>query len=314
MQIRSYDEIDPADAVRLSLAAFGGALSASEWRRIHRRDPRYARGPAVYAVEHGEVLAQVVPMWFPVRLATGVETVGGLQGVCSRPSHWGRGYTRRLIAHVHESFRDDGLHISTLTASQNTRGYRLYTSLGYVDLAPFYRGTRSVPKGPKRPAGLRLRKARKEDLPRIHELYTRATHGLLGWTERSPEEVPAAYVTFPWFRGRYRVAERGRRIVGYLRSRPEDAALVEEVLAPREADFRAMVAVMEDQVRGGVASANWITCARDAARFRSLGYRLDRIGDTTMAVPLRRGVRARDLPRLFGGTNGRFVQYPTDDF
>jgi GNAT superfamily N-acetyltransferase len=314
MQIRSYEEIDPAEAVRLSAVAFGESLTESEIRRIHGRDPRYAGGPPVYAVEGGRVLAQVIPMRFPVRLATGVETVGGLQGVCSLPSVWGRGYTRRLIEHVHGLFRDEGLRISTLTGSKNTRGYRLYSGLGYVDLAPFYRGTRKVPKDRKPPAGLRIRKARSEDLPRIHELYRLATRGLLGWTQRAPAELAAAYASFPRFRGRYRVAESAGRIVGYLRSRPEDAALVEEVLAGREADFRAMVTGMEAQVRGGVATANWITCRRDVGRFRRLGYRIDPIGDTTMAMPLTRDVRARDLPALFGGTSGRFVQYPTDDF
>lgn len=314
MQIRSYDEIDPDEAFRLSAAANGWALTPSEMRRIYRRDPRYAYGPPVYAVDHGRVLAQVVPMRFPVRLTAGVEDVGGLQGVCSLPAVWGRGYARRLMEHVHGMFREDGLRISTLTTSRNIRGHRVYGQLGYVDLAPFYLGTRAIPEGRKPSRGLRIRKARKEDLPRIQELYESMTRGLLGWTQRSPVELPAAFTTFPWFRGRYRVALRGRRIVGYLRSRPNSGALMEEVMAPAEEDFRGVVAAMEATVRGGVATSNWITCRRDAGRFRRLGFRLDRISDTTMAVPLTRDVRTRDLPGLFGGTSGRFVQYPTDDF
>ncbi len=314
MQIRTYDEIDPVDAYRLGAAAFGRPLNESEMRRIYRRDPRYPFGLPVYAVERGRVLAQVVPMRFPVRLTTGVEPVGGLQGVCSLPSVWGRGYARRLMQHVHDMFRADGLRISTLTTSSNTRGYGVYRKLGYVDLAPFYVGTRVVLKRRRPSAPLRLRKTGKEDLPAFQELYEEITRGLLGWTERSPHEVPAAFSTFSWFRGRYRAAVRDGRIVGYLRTRPERSALMEEVIAPAGRDFRAMVGLMESKTQNGVATANWITCRRDAARFRSLGYRLDRISDTTMAMPLTREVRTRDLPRLFGGTSGRFVQYPTDDF
>jgi len=314
MHVRTYDEIDPSDAYRLSAAAFGWTLTESEMRRIVRRDPRYPYGPPVYAVERGRVLAQVVPMRFPVRLATGVEEVGGLQGVCSLPSVWGRGYARRLIEHAHGMLRDDGLRISTLTASMNTRGYGVYRRLGYVDIAAFYLGTRAIPKDRRSPKRLRIRKARKADLPRIQALYRTATRGLLGWTERSPAELPAAFATFAWFRGRYRVAVRRQRIVGYLRSRPDSGTLMEEVVAPKEADFRDIVAAMELKARGGVATANWITCRRDAARVRHLGYRLDRIGDTTMAAALTRDVRVPELPRLFGGTTGRFVQFPTDDF
>ena len=221
MQIRTYDEIDPGDAYRLSAAAFGWVLTETEMRRIYRRDPRYPYGPPVYAVDHGRVLAQVVPMRFPVRLITGIERVGGLQGVCSLPSVWGRGYAWRLMEHVHDMFRDDDLRISTLTTSLNIRGYGVYRKLGYVDLAPFYMGTRTIPKDSVSPAGLRIRSTRTEDLPRIHELYRGATRGLLGWTERTSVELRAAFRTFPWFRGRYRTAVRGRHVVGYLRSRPD---------------------------------------------------------------------------------------------
>lgn len=314
MQIRSLDEIDAQEAVRLCAIAFGWTLTESEMGRIYRRDPRYPYGPPVYAVERGRVLAQIVPMRMPVRLTTGVEAVGGLQGVCSHPSVWGHGYTRRLAQHVHGLFREDGIRISTLTTSLNIRGYGVYRGLGYVDVAPFYLGTRPIEADRSPPPGIRIRKARKEDLPHIHSLYTQAVRGLLGWTERSPAELSAAFATFPWFRPRYRVAIRGRRIVGYLRSRPDSGALLEEVVARSEPDFRGMVASMESRARRGVATANWITCRRDAARFRQLGYRLDRIPDTTMATSLVRGVRRRDLPALFGGTSGRFVQYPTDDF
>lgn len=314
MQIRNLEEIDAQEAVRLCAVAFGWTLTESEMGRIYRRDPRYPYGPPVYAVERGRVLAQIVPMRFPVRLTTGVEAVGGLQGVCSHPSVWGRGYTRRLAQHVHGLFREDGIRISTLTTSFNIRGYGVYCGLGYVNVAPFYLGTRPIPADHTAPPGIRIRKARKEDLARIHSLYTRAVRGLLGWTERSPKELPVAFTTFPWFRPRYRVAVRGRHVVGYLRSRPDSGALLEEVVARSEPDFRDIVASMECRARRGVATANWITCRRDAARFRRLGYRLDLIPDTTMATSLVHGVLTRDLPALFGGPSGRFVQYPTDDF
>ncbi len=314
MQIKTLDEIDPDEAVRLSATAFRWMLRSSEMRRLYRRDPRYVYGPPVYAVEGDRVLAQVVPLRFAVRLTSGIESVGGLQGVCSLPEVWGRGYVRRLIEHVHAMYREDGLRISALTASMNTRGYQVYRKLGYVDLAPFYLGTRAVPRGAKAPKGLGIRKAKKEDLAWIHSLYRGAVRGLLGWTERSPEELPAAFRTFPRFRGRYRVACRGTRVVGYLRSMPDSGALMEEVVAPNDKDFRAIVASLEATVHGGIATSNWITCSRDRRRFERLGYRIDRISDTTMALPLRRDLRAKGLPALFGGTTGRFVQYPTDDF
>ncbi len=313
MQIKDYEEVDPDEVVRLSLAAFRHALLPEELRSLLGSDPRYAYGGGVYAVERGRLLAQAAPMRFPVRLTTGVEPVGGVAGVCSLPSVWGRGYARRLMAHLHARFREDGLRIATLTTSKNLRGYGMYLRLGYVDLAPFYLGTRAVAGRARRVSNLRIRKLRTRDLPRIHDLYKEATQGLLGWTERSPREVPNHVATFARERACYRVAVRAGTIVGYLRTH-EDGCLMEEVVAPRHTDFRGLVAAMEASSRRRVSTAEWITCRRDASRFRSLGYRLDPTGDTTMAASLTRSIRSRDLPRLFGGTTGRFVQYPSDDF
>jgi hypothetical protein len=103
--------------------------------------------------------------------------------------------------------------------------------------------------------------------------------------------------------------------VGYFRTRPHWNVNLEELIAPKFQDFRDAVALMEYSLRGKIALANWITSGKDKRRFLKLGYDLDGpIGDTTMAVPLGRSVRARDIPALFGVTKDRFAHYPTDDF
>jgi hypothetical protein len=64
-----------------------------------------------------------------------------------------------------------------------------------------------------------------------------------------------------------------------------------------------------------MATVNWITADEDVARFRRAGYSVDGpIPDATMALSLAKEIRTTELPQLFGGTSGRFVQYPTDDF
>lgn len=314
MQIKGYDEIDPHEAWRLSMAAFRRALRPQEIRKLVRSDPWYAYGYGIYAVERGRLLAQAVPLRLSVRLATGVEAIGGIAGVCSLPSVWGRGYARRLLVHLHARFREEGIRIVALTTSRNLRGYGLYRGLGYVDLAPFYVGTKPLRPGRRLNPGLRIRKARRADLPRIHALYREATAGLLGWTERDPDQIAIHTAVFEPERACYRVAVRARRIVGYFRTHADGGRLMEEVVAPRDRDFRDLVAAIEGATREPVATVDWITARRDAVRFRRRGYRLDLGADTTMALSLAGGLRTRDLPRMFGGTSGRFVQYPSDDF
>ena len=315
MRIVTYDEVDPYEVYRLNLSAFGWGLSEGDVSRVRRKDPRVFDGFAFYAVERGKPLAQVHPLRMPVRLTTGVETVGGIAGVCSHPTVWGRGYARRTMERAHEWYREQRLRIVTLTTSRNTRGFRLYTRLGYVDLAPFYRASRNVPRNRKKPQGFRLRKATRNDLPQIQRLFEGYTRDFYGWTSRLPQLLTALLAWNPDYLDRYRLLLRDRSVVGYLRTRPDRGVLMEEVIALRWEDFRAAVGLLESRVRGNIATVNWITPKKDQERYRGLGYALDGpIPDATMAMSLDRRTRPRDLIRLFGVGSGNFAHYPTDDF
>ena len=237
-----------------------------------------------------------------------------MAGVCSHPSVWGRGYARRLMDAVHDRFRELGFRISTLTTSRNIRGYGVYAKMGYMDLAPFWGGVRPVTQRLLR-SGYRLRKATKADLPAMHNLYRTHTRRMLGWTERDPEQLAWALVRDPNYLSKYRIVTRDGQRVGYLRTRPDDAVTMEEVIARGVRDFRAAVVLMESRLRRGIATVNWITADADTANFRRLGYTVDGpVPDATMALSLTNELRTASLPRLFGGTSGRFVQYSTDDF
>ncbi len=315
MQVRTYDELDPYEVQKLVWGAFGWIMEERWIRTLRRKDPRYLDGYALYATERGTPLAQVIPMRMTVRLTTGPEPVGGLQGVCSHPAVWGKGYARRLIEHVHERFRSMWLRISTLTASRNTRGYPLYRGLGYVKLAPFYCGAKRITKDRARPDGLTVRKARRSDLSTIQGLFESYTRGLCGWTLRHPDVLPTTVAWYPPVLDRYRIAMRDGTAVGYFRTDPRRDLLFEEMIAPRSADFRDAVAAMEARARGKTATTTWITCGKDRRALTRLGYDLmGPIGDTTMAVPLGGGVQAKELPTLFGAGSGRFAHYGTDDF
>ena len=314
MKVRTYDEIDPVDAFRLSVVAFGSAWDEATIGRVRSSDPRYLKEFALYAEERGRVLAQVVPLRFPVRLASGVEEVGGVAGVCSHPSVWGRGFAHRLMDAAHTRLRELGLRISTLTTSRNIRGYRVYAKMGYADLAPFRSAVRRV-TGRTPPKGYRLRAASRPDMPAIHALYRTQTRKMLGWTERPAKFLEWSLRRRHDYLERFRVLVRAREVVGYLRTRPHEGVTMEEVVAPNFRDFRGAVTLMESRSRRDLATVNWITAEEDAARFRRLGYSVDGpIPDTTMALSLTDELRTAELPRLFGGTSGRFVQYPTDDF
>src|SRR2546425_6791404 len=314
MRVRTYDEIDPLAAFRLGVVSFGSAWDEAKVRRVRAHDRTYLEEFALYAEERGRVLAQVVPRRLAVRTTNGVEEVGGLAAVCSHPGVWGLGFARRLIEATHDRSRELGLSVSALTTSRNIRGYGVYAKLGYVDLAPFQQAIRKVTQR-RTPEEYRVRAARRSDMSTMHRLYRTHTRRMLGWTERSERALEWAIIGARDYLEKYRIVLRGGNAVGYLRTRPEDGITMEEVVAPSAHDFRAAVALMEAKSEVGIATVNWITARSDAARFRGLRYTVDGpFPDTTMAISLVKEIRTSDLPRRFGGTSGKFVQYPTDDF
>lgn len=315
MPIRTYDEVDPFEIHKLSFASFGWAAPESRMRRQIREDPRVLDGYGRYVVERGRVLAQVVPLKMPVRLTSGVETIGGIAAVCSLPEVWGRGYIRRLMEHVHGLYRGEGIRIAALTTSRNIRGYGVYEKLGYVDLAPFYRATKRIRVRPPRPRDLRMRVPRIGDVPRIQGLFREFARPFYGWTERDPTFLGGEQVWFDRILDRFRLVYSGGELVGYVRTVPGEEDVTQEYVLRRSSDFRAAVRAVEARTRFGFSNVAPLTAAADLARFRRLGYAI--VGPTpvrAMAIPLAPGLRRKDLPRLFGVPQGRFLLYPTDSF
>ena len=320
MQIRTYEEVDPREVFRLTMLAFGWRLTPDLVRHFLRRDPATVPGYAFYAVEMGHVMAQAVPMLMNVRLTTGVEQVGGVAGVCSLPSVWGRGYARRLMTHTHGFFREQGVGLSTLTTSRNIRGYRIYRRMGYVDLARLPLGVRSLSPRTTRPVGMGFRKVRRDDLPRLQTFFAQYVRGHLGWTERDPRRLACSAAWDSHVLDRYRMVMRNGRPVGYVHrssggwTRGAEVVVSEETIVPVKEDFRATVRALEAKAKGPFAAVDATGSRRDQGWYRSLGYRLDdSLPATVMALPLD-GRRPKDAPRLFGGPQGKFVMHATDWF
>src|SRR2546427_10820158 len=111
MRVRTYDEIEPLEAFRLSFLTFGSAWDEAKVRRVRAHDRTYLEEFALYAEERGRVLAQVVPRRLAVRTTSGVEEIGGLAAVCSHPAGWGRGCARLLMERTDGRVRGPGRRI-----------------------------------------------------------------------------------------------------------------------------------------------------------------------------------------------------------
>ncbi len=314
MRILSYDEVDPYEVYRLGMVAFNWPITPKYVKHRLQRDPRVLDGFAIYAVEGGKVVSQVVPLKMRVRLTTGEETVGGIQGVCTDPDMWGKGYARRLMVRSHEIYRELSIRISTLTTSRNIRGHGIYAKLGYTDLPPFFQATRLLPTEREGPQGLHIRSVREKDLSAIQGFYEVHTSDQFGWSLRDPGLLR---MKVAWDRKTldpYRIVTRDNTDIGYVRA-PGQGVLTDEIVIPRAEDFKDTLRALEKDARGDYACVSSVSTGRDLERLVALGYTpSSSMMGKVMALSLSSGLKTKELPQLFGSKDGRFVFYPTDGF
>lgn len=109
-----------------------------------------------------------------------------------------------------------------------------------------------------------------------------------------------------------RQAQTDPRVMeGFARYAVERGRLLAQVI-PLKMPVR-LTSGVEARTRFGFSNIGPMSADADLRRFRMLGYAI--VGPTpwkVMAVPLVEGLPARELPRLFGGPQGRFLLYPTD--
>src|SRR5436305_12528983 len=135
MRIVTYDEVDPRAVRQLCATAAGWDLPEDHIRKIRRVDPRCFDGFALYAVEDGKVVTQVIPFHMRVRLRSGEETAGAIAGVCSHPTRWRQGLARATMQRAHEWFLSEGLRFAALPTSPNICGSPTYEHLAYGAVA-----------------------------------------------------------------------------------------------------------------------------------------------------------------------------------
>jgi len=134
MKILEYDNIDPLQALNLSMLALDFPFTPEHAAHIRRTDPRPLPCLTVNAVEDDQVLGQVGVFRLPMISIEGREDVGGVWAVSTHPGHAGRGVASVLLEEAHHRMREAGLRFSTLGTNRYRTAYRLYQQHGYVDM------------------------------------------------------------------------------------------------------------------------------------------------------------------------------------
>ncbi len=165
MRIRTWDELsDSQQAGRIAVEVGAFSWYASDRLvaadRAHRSTSDFV---ALYAVERGEVVAQVAAGRVPFRTPAGPVEVSAIRTVTTRVDAARRGWARRLLEEAHAREAEAGRAYALLWTSPAWYAHHLYTELGYRDVwaSPLALRRFLRPRGPNP-----FRPARRPSFPR----------------------------------------------------------------------------------------------------------------------------------------------------
>jgi predicted acetyltransferase len=185
MRISAYRELESTDELLPLLDhAFRWTFNQRTFDKMIKVDPRLKNSPIGFcAIENGHIVGNVGVMDVATRTLDGtIETVGGIYGVATIPSHTRKGVSAALMKRAHEHFREKGYRFSFLGTSRTIVAHSFYEKLGYTDLFECPSAYKIV-KARAAKAATR-EKPEKIDFDRMLEIYVSRVKGRTGLVVR----------------------------------------------------------------------------------------------------------------------------------
>ena len=205
---RSMQPGEREPVLELLEAAFG---TREVFARYLDHDPALRPRDTLLALDAERPVACVQIFTRSVRLRRQQAALGGIGSVATHPDWRGRGLATRLLGDALAGMRARGQPIALLFTTR----FSFYERLGFRQISQRMFRLRS---GAGAPGGeVRVRDFSAADLPRVRELYDTYCEGLSGCTVRSAAywDAQLRFGTSP--RSRFQVAERGTRVLAYVR-------------------------------------------------------------------------------------------------
>ncbi|KXA92701.1 hypothetical protein AKJ65_07180 [candidate division MSBL1 archaeon SCGC-AAA259E19] len=262
MEIVKLGEIEDWQMTELTLACFDHTFSAERARKEAETDPRLPDwGGMLYAKEKGRVLGSAGMIYPRAKTKDGIERIGGIHNVCSRPSEARKGTAKKLLKELHQKMRNNGIRYSILHASRKLVAHNLYRELGYKDL---YRVPMAYRKTNGKKSNIALKK--EKDPQFVKSLYEKSVEGLYGLIVREDCFWNLANVRgFPE-NDNLRIAYEGDERIGYaLFETSRKHSLVEEISAKERTDIPRILEAIENE-----SSSEYIAINRANPNYRDI--------------------------------------------
>lgn len=221
MEILTYKDVEDWQMTEPCLACFGHPYSREYIEKRIETDCRIPDwGGDLFAKEGDEVLGFVGLLFPRAKTKEGIQRIGGIRNVCTRPSQARRGVAKKLFERAHKIMGEEGVRFSILCTSASLVAHNLYLKLGYRDIyTPHFAYKKT------RDASSKICFRKEEDPGYVRSVYEKNVEGLHGLVIREEDFWESAEARgFPK-NGHIRIAYEDNDRVGYASYNEEERYL-----------------------------------------------------------------------------------------
>ncbi len=270
MKIVRYDDVEDWQMSELTLSCFGHPHSVERTEKEIRTDERLPEwgGKLFLKNEDEEVLGTASLLYPRARTVNGIEKVGGIKSVCSRPSKARKGVARKLLNELHDKMRKKSVNYSTLYTWKGFVAHNLYQDLGYRDL---HKIPMAYKKVEDKSSPVRLESGKDSEF--VKKLYEKSVDNLYGLTVREDSFWEVADVLGHPNNDHLHIAYEGGEKIGYaLFKQRRNHMLCNEICAMEERDVSKILAAMEERSSTDYIVNKWVN-PNYREIFEEYGYR-----------------------------------------
>ncbi len=312
MKILPYDEVDPDGVKVIDWTSFRWFLSPELARELREKDPWLPDHYALYAVDDDEVRAQVGYCVVDTDTTEGLEKVGFVWGVCTRPDSARRGYSTALFEETHRILLEEDVRFAVLGTRRSWVAYDLYRKFGYRDFGHFSSAIKPC-SGPAETDVVCKKGLTDQD---AHGIYKRYAEDLLGFTHRFEGVISIREMNFhdgPYDRHSY---FRDGEMIGFTIGKSTDRYInLIDMCAVDIDDVPDMIAALEKDTGTGHIMYDWTPRRAIIERLvRSGASEIGTTWGTFMAVDLTGELDIGGIEDLYGVGDDLFTMSDLDAY
>lgn len=314
MKILGYDEVDKQQVIELNMACFRWMLTpelAEEIRKVDKHCPDYF---AIHAVEKDEILSQVGFITLDTETIEGIESIGFIWGVCTKPSAASKGAARALMIEAHRRLLDEGVRYSFLGTGKSLIAYDLYRKLGYMDFSWDNSGIKRCREIQRTRSDLTFSStSRNKPYFEIFEEYSK---DLLGFTHR-PKNFLKVRKAWSWMPVDLTgIFLRDEKPIGYMiGSREGKIIKILELCCPDIKEMKTCIKALESKFRPEYLTFSWTSRSKVVDSYLKFGFsQIGRTWGIFMIADLKGKDKIGRFRSLYGIDDDRFQMTAVDEY